>query len=253
MVVQDIRLSETACLADVVLPVVPFTQREGTYTSGERRVQRFYPAVPSRGGVPDFSAVAAVANRFGLGLDEHSAQGSFRRLAENVPAFAGLTYPILAEVVEQEPIIGREDLYYGGTSYANMQGLGKRLQPAPDSPAAPAAGKRPKTLKLSTLEEDSLLAVPVTRLYDQGQTFVPSHLLDKRKVGRQITVHPADSQRLGLTPGQQARVSLSCGTYNMLVLTDETLPAGIALVPRSAGVPIDQPSALQVQPLPQPA
>ena len=45
VVVQDLFLTETAKLADVVLPAQPFTEREGTYTSGERRVQRFYPAV----------------------------------------------------------------------------------------------------------------------------------------------------------------------------------------------------------------
>ena len=45
VVVQDLFLTETAKLADVVLPAQPFTEREGTFTSGERRVQRFYPGV----------------------------------------------------------------------------------------------------------------------------------------------------------------------------------------------------------------
>ena len=46
--VQDLFLTETAKLADVVLPASAYTEREGTYTSAERRVQRFYPAVPAR-------------------------------------------------------------------------------------------------------------------------------------------------------------------------------------------------------------
>ena len=45
VVVQDLYLTQTARLADVVLPVQSFVEREGSYTSGERRVQRFYPAV----------------------------------------------------------------------------------------------------------------------------------------------------------------------------------------------------------------
>ena len=48
-------------------------------------------------------------------------------LAAAVPAFQGISYPKLAEVSEQWPIIGRSDLYYGGTSYQNSQGLGVPL------------------------------------------------------------------------------------------------------------------------------
>ncbi len=50
MVVQDLFETETAKMADVVLPAQAYTEREGTFTSGERRVQRFYPAVPAIGG-----------------------------------------------------------------------------------------------------------------------------------------------------------------------------------------------------------
>ena len=50
VVVQELFLTETAKLADVVLPASAYTEREGTYTSAERRVQRFYPAVPARPG-----------------------------------------------------------------------------------------------------------------------------------------------------------------------------------------------------------
>ena len=45
VVVQDLYLSQTARLADVVLPAQSWLEREGSYTSGERRVQRFYPAL----------------------------------------------------------------------------------------------------------------------------------------------------------------------------------------------------------------
>lgn len=46
LVVQELFLTETAKIADVVLPAQSWAEREGTYTNGERRVQRFYPAIP---------------------------------------------------------------------------------------------------------------------------------------------------------------------------------------------------------------
>ena len=41
---------------------------------------------------------------------------------EKVPTYAGLSYQRLAEVTEQWPIVGRKDMYYGGTGYANCKG-----------------------------------------------------------------------------------------------------------------------------------
>ncbi len=59
----------------------------------------------------------------------------FNRLAAKVPAFNGINYRLLAQVSEQWPIIGRSDLYYGGTSYANAQGLGVHLSLPSQTPS----------------------------------------------------------------------------------------------------------------------
>jgi NADH-quinone oxidoreductase subunit G len=49
------------------------------------------------------------------------------KIAATVQAFSGISFGKLAETTEQWPIIGRNDLYYGGTSYQNVQGLGVHL------------------------------------------------------------------------------------------------------------------------------
>ncbi len=70
VVVQDISLTATAGLADVVLPAQAYTEREGTFTSGERRVQRFYPAVPVTGEArPDFVITSQIARQMGYILE----------------------------------------------------------------------------------------------------------------------------------------------------------------------------------------
>jgi NADH-quinone oxidoreductase subunit G len=128
VVVQELFLTATARLADIVLPALAFTEREGSYTSGERRVQRFSPALTVKNmGKPDFSITALVADELGIDLEGDSQRKVMDRMAVLAPAFAGISYAKLAEVCEQWPIIGRPDLYYGGTSYQNTQGLGVHL------------------------------------------------------------------------------------------------------------------------------
>ena len=94
-------------------------------------MQRFYPAVPAQGeGKPDFSVTALVAAGFGLTLEDVSPRKVMEQIAVSVPAYQGISYAKLSEVCEQWPIIGRPDLYYGGTSYQNTQGLGVHLGPS---------------------------------------------------------------------------------------------------------------------------
>ncbi len=128
VIVQELFLTPTARLADVVLPALAFTEREGSYTSGERRVQRFTPALSViNKGRADFSLTALVADELGIDLEGGSPRKVLDRMAVMIPAFTGISYAKLSEVHEQWPIIGRADLYYGGTSYQNTQGLGVHL------------------------------------------------------------------------------------------------------------------------------
>ena len=66
----------------------------------------------------------------GVILEGTSASVVFEIMAADLPSFAGLNYSRLAEVEPQWPIVGRSDMYYGGTTYANKQGLGVQLSNA---------------------------------------------------------------------------------------------------------------------------
>ena len=177
VVVQDLFLTETARLADVVLPAQPFTEREGTFTSGERRVQRFYPGVVRNEYKADYAITAAISKLVGVNV-EVTPLRIFNRLAAKVPAFKDLSYRLLAQVTEQWPIVGRGDIYYGGTLYANSQGLGVQLSHPTQAPSL-AWPQVPEIAK----QEGKLLAVPITTLFDRGQTVIPSRLLNHRYPG----------------------------------------------------------------------
>jgi NADH-quinone oxidoreductase subunit G len=245
LVVQDLFLTQTARLADVVLPVSAFTEREGTYTSGERRVQRFYPAVPEPAGLfSDFAVIAQIGQRLGLQLEGRLASRVMEQIAANIADYAGLTYAKLSEVSDQWPIVGRGDLYYGGTSYENSQGLGIQLAPAKKG-GAPALGwLQPAEI---VIPDGSLLAVPVTRLFDRGQTIWATELLHQRIPEPYISVNAADGERLGITNG--GKVSLMIGEAEVLVAArlEVTLPEGVVLVPRSFGIPVSAPVAVTLK------
>jgi NADH-quinone oxidoreductase subunit G len=245
VVAQDILETATTELADVVLPAQAYTEREGTYTSGERRVQRFYPAVPPRGDTrPDFAVTAQLAREMGYVLEGTSASIVFDILAESVESFHGLNYPKLAEVVEQWPIVGRSDLYYGGTTYENKQGLGAHLTSAAQRGSLTLPSFKGRGVKALRPKEDELLAVPITRLYDMGVTVVDSKLLANRIGEATVALHPSTAEKLGVEAGDVVKLNLNGGQAEVRARIDESISAGVVLVPRSFGLALREPSAV---------
>ncbi|MBN1304855.1 MAG: NADH-quinone oxidoreductase subunit NuoG [Anaerolineales bacterium] len=233
MIVQELLSTDTVGHADLVLPARAFTEREGTYTSGERRVQRFYQAVPPRGeSRPDYEIVAEIAARLDTALEREPGL-VMDQLAEHIPAFGGISYLKVSEVVEQWPVINRSELFYGGAVYENTQGLGMQLRPAPVTSFPVSKGKgglRPK--------EGLLLAVPVNKLYDQGLTVLSAPLLRERIGELKVCMNPDEADRLGFENGARLRIGLNGNNAKALLVVDPTVPSGILLVPRSMGLPI---------------
>ncbi|HEY5730392.1 MAG TPA: molybdopterin-dependent oxidoreductase, partial [Anaerolineales bacterium] len=245
--VQDVMETATTEIANVVLPAQAFTEREGTLTSGERRVQRFYQAVPVTGDAkPDFAITSQIARHMGVILEGTSVSAVFEILSESVKSFNGLTYTRLAEVKEQFPIVGRSDLYYGGTTYENTKGLGAHLS------VAAGRGEKvsiPRVQKEAALrpKEKELLGIPVTKLYDRGTTVVPAELLSERIGEASILLNPASAEMLGVAEGQTVSVSFNGVSGEAVVELDETVSAGVALIPRSMGLAIREPVAVKVK------
>jgi NADH-quinone oxidoreductase subunit G len=246
LVVQELFLTETAKLADVVFPAQAFTEREGSMTSGERRVQRYYPVIdPPEGTLPDFAIAARVKQKIGrMNLDINAASQVFLALSAHTPDYDGLTYQKLSQSVDQWPIIGRQDLYYGGTSYENSQGLGVKLS---------SAAERGQKLDLPDvgpykplLGEDALVGYPVTLCYDRGTTITPSELLAQRLPGPYITLHPDMLRQLNLTAGDRVVIQMKGKAYPVDLRSDDSIPVNSALTPRSLGLPALEPVPVSV-------
>ncbi|MDP1714710.1 MAG: NADH-quinone oxidoreductase subunit NuoG [Anaerolineales bacterium] len=246
--VQDILETATTEIADVVFPAQAYTEREGTFTSGERRVQRFYAAVPVKGdSKPDYSIASQIARHMGIILEGSSVSVVFDILANSLAAFTDLSYEKLAEVHGQWPIVGRGDLYYGGTTYENTQGLGVQLVPTAQ---AGETVRIPKVRKEAALrpKEKELLAVPINKLYDRGVTAAgPPRLLDQRIGEATVTLHSSAAKRLGVEAGARVKISFDSVSGEVIVKIDDTISAGVVLVPRSMGIAIRKPVIAKVK------
>lgn len=93
LVVQDIFLNETAELADVVLPAASFAEKEGTFTSTERRVHLVRSAFPPPGEArADWQIITELANRLGYDWQYDSAAAIFDEAARLTPSYAGMSH-----------------------------------------------------------------------------------------------------------------------------------------------------------------
>jgi formate dehydrogenase major subunit len=92
-VVQDIFFSETCKFADVVLPAAPSLEKEGTFTSSERRIQRLYQVFePLDGSRPDWQIVQDVANHLGAKWNYKHPSEIMAEMASLAPLYAGVSY-----------------------------------------------------------------------------------------------------------------------------------------------------------------
>ena len=92
-VVQDIFFSATCHFADVVLPASPSLEKEGTFTSTERRIQRLHEVFePLQGSRPDWRIIQDIANRLGANWQYQHPSEIYLEVAALTPLFAGVTY-----------------------------------------------------------------------------------------------------------------------------------------------------------------
>lgn len=104
MAVQEIFMTETAKLADVVLPATTFAEKDGTFTNTERRVQRVRKAVEPPGQAkPDWEILSLLSTAMGHPLSYANAGQIFDEMASLTPSYGGMSYARIDEVGLQWP------------------------------------------------------------------------------------------------------------------------------------------------------
>ena len=224
LAVQEIFLSETAAMADVVLPGACYAEKDGTYTNTERRVQRVRRAVAPPGEArPDWQIISDLAARAGYhGMDYADAPAIMDEIAFLTPSYGGITYDRLDPHGLQWPC---PDSGHPGTPILHVErftrGLG-RFSPA---------GYRPP----AELPDNEFPLVLTT-----GRTFVHwhtgtmtrrTHLLDREEPHAFVELHPADAERLGVKERDEVLVVSRRGEVRVKARVTDIVTPGVVFMP----------------------
>ncbi|MDA7803486.1 formate dehydrogenase subunit alpha [Crocinitomix sp.] len=105
LIVQELFMTETAKHATVILPGASFLEKEGTFTNGERRIQRVQKVVePIEGTKPDGQIIIDIMNRMGYQQADYTAAGMLEEISQIVPFFKGVVWDELGDNGKQWPV-----------------------------------------------------------------------------------------------------------------------------------------------------
>ncbi len=223
LVVQDIFLTETARLADVVLPGATFAEKDGTFTNTERRVQRVRKAIePTGNSRPDWWITCTLGQRMkGKGFDfEHPSQ-------------------IMDEIASLTP-------GFGGISFERLENGGLQLPcPTPDHPGTPtlhtsafARGKGqfiPLDYKPpAELPDDNYPLILTTgrSLYHFNTSTLTGKVtgLNALQDKELVKINPEDARALSIDDNDMVKVISRRGEVMARTEVSETSPAGVVFM-----------------------
>lgn len=223
LVVQDIFLTETAELADVVLPAACFAEKDGTFTNTERRVQRIRKALTPPGEAKEDSyIIAELAKRLGHELRFNSIEDVFAEAARLWPALAGITYKRIAKTGIQWPCPTPD---HPGTPYLFKGGF-------PRGRAAFTTVKYRPSEELPDKDYPFLLSTGRQLFqYHTGSMTRRTQAIDRVSPCAYIEIHPDDAGALGIRNDDTVRVSSRRGSINIKTLVSERPSRGIVFIP----------------------
>lgn len=106
LVVSELFMTETAKMATVLLPASSFLEKEGTFTNGERRIQRVQRVVePIEGTKPDGQIIVEMMRKMGYDQCDYTADNMLKEISQIVPFFAGVKWNDLGDNGKQWPVL----------------------------------------------------------------------------------------------------------------------------------------------------
>jgi NADH-quinone oxidoreductase subunit G len=268
LVVQDLFMTETAQLADVVLPAASFAEREGTFTNAERRVQRFrqarrpentradwlifqdvaravreivpVPAAPAAEPKKSARSRAAAATAQAappppaVTWDYVTSSDVADEISRVVPGYSGTSYTSLDLTRKSWGRQSNEAFYYDGTSYENTEGVGVQMPALADDGKSTIAITFYDPPQPAADERYPLALMTPARLYSGGE-WARGSTLQPHVPPAHIILSMADAQRIGVGMGEKVQVKSVAGVLELPAQVDAGLAEGLALIPLVRG------------------
>jgi len=224
LVVQDIFLSETAQLADVVLPAACFAEKDGTFTNTERRIQLLQKACdPPGAALPDWQIICKLAKAAGHDtMTYNNTTEIMEEIARLTPLYGGITHDRLKSSGLQWPCPEKD---HPGTPVLHAQGF----------PRGPgrfiAVNYRPPAEQPS---EEYPFTLTTGRTYFHWHTGTMTrrtHLLDREERRGFVEIHPNDAERYSMRNGETITVCSRRGSVCVDAKITDMVPEGVLFMP----------------------
>ncbi|HEY1227956.1 MAG TPA: molybdopterin-dependent oxidoreductase, partial [Ramlibacter sp.] len=226
LVVQDIFLTETACLADVVLPASAFPEKTGTFTNTDRLVQLGRQAIDPPGEAKqDLWIIQQMARQLGLNWNYGHVSDVFDEMRHTMHSIGGITwerlevvgavtYPCAVEGDAGQPVVFVEN-------FPRESGRA-RFVPADIIPA----NERPDA-------EYPMVLITGRQLehWHTGSMTRRTAVLDAIEPDPVALVHPLDLERMGVKPGEVITIESRRGKVALYARADDSSPPGAIFVP----------------------
>jgi formate dehydrogenase alpha subunit len=223
LVVQDIFLTETARMADVVLPAACFAEKDGTFTNTERRIQRLRKIVdpPDRARV-DWKIISDIANRMGYPMTYASSAQIMEEIARLTPIYGGVSQKRLKKTGGlQWPCW---DANHPGTERLHenqfTRGRGKFHVVHHQAPAEVPSDDYPLLLTTGRILEH----------FHTGSMSRRCHVLKTIVPDGRIDLHPKDVEALGAEDGDRIEVISKRGEVATTIHKDRRIQPGMAFM-----------------------
>ncbi len=223
IVVQDMFLTETAQLADVVLPARCFAEKDGTFSNTERKVQRIREAVTPPGEAKyDWEITCEIATRMGYAMSYENSEAIMKEIAQVTPSYGGISY----DRIEKEglhwpcpnadhpgtPILHIGQFPKGRGQFHDIDYIAPNELPDDDYPLALTTGR-------------------VLYHYHTGTMTRKSEGLNERAPGNFIEISAVDASNLGISNGDMTKVSSRRGQVKASVVVSPKMSVGTVFMP----------------------
>jgi len=224
LIVQDIFLTPTAKLADVVLPGVSFAEKDGTFVNTERRVTRVRKAIDPIGEArQDWQIIQDISNKFGYEMSYDSPEAIFTEIAQLTPSYAGINYERLEGPGLQWPCPsvdhpGTPVLHAGG-KFTRGKGLFHAVEINPPA---------------EVVDSDYPFWMTTGRVYAHYHTGTMtrnSKPLDSEFPKGFLEINPDDAETLGLLDGEKIKIASRRGEIETQAMLTERVEKGVVFMP----------------------